>query len=219
MIKNAFLIVLTAFFLSPTIIPAGTVERAPSHTDETGNSTYHEPFIRQAFELAISAGKKGNHPFGALLVHQNKVLLTTENTVHTDNNVHSHAEINLMTEAKRGIPPEVLRESTMYTSTAPCALCCTSMLYRNIARVVYGVSYETFAIITGFDGKGISCVKLYREAGKTIEWIGPVLENEGVKVFYYWPKDPFQHSIFKNLEGLGIIRPCNMELGADTDDR
>jgi tRNA(Arg) A34 adenosine deaminase TadA len=213
MIEKAFLIVLSVFVLSSNVISAGTVEQAPSCIEETGNSTHHEPFIRQAFELSISAGNKGNHTFGALLVYQNRVILTSENTVNTDNNVHSHAEINLMTKAKREIPPEVLRESTMYTSTAPCMLCCASMLYRNIARVVYGVSYNTFAKITGFEDKGISCDKLYQETGKTIEWIGPVLEKEGMNVFNYWPTDPFQNKILKNLEELGIAKPCNMGLG------
>lgn len=41
-----------------------------------------EPFIRQCYDLAIAAGKRGNHTFGALLVHQGQVILTAENTVH-----------------------------------------------------------------------------------------------------------------------------------------
>lgn len=207
MTKNVLLIVLSAFVLSLTVLPAGAGNNVLPYREEATSLTRHEPFIRQAFELAISSGKKGNHPFGALLVYQNKVILTSENTVYTDRNVHSHAEINLMTKARREIPPEVLRESTMYASTAPCMLCCASIWYRDIKRVVYGVSYETFAKITGYRDKSIPCDKLYQETGKPLEWIGPVLEEEGIQVFYYWPHDSFRSSIIKNLEELGIGKP------------
>lgn len=39
--------------------------------------------MRRAFDLAVSAAFKGNHPFGAVLVHEGEVVLTTENTVNT----------------------------------------------------------------------------------------------------------------------------------------
>jgi len=204
--KIIFLIVLLVFVLSPTALPVSAGDYIISYGKETRSPTGHEPFIRQAFELAISAGKKGNHPFGALLVYQNKAILTAENTVHADSNVYGHAEINLMIKARREIPPEVLRESTMYVSTAPCMLCCSAMWYRDIARVVYGVSYKTFSKVTGVEDKSIPCEKLYQETGKPLEWIGPVLDEEGIKVFYLWPQDSSQSSILKNLEELGIVK-------------
>ena len=178
-----------------------------SYSAESSNLTRHEPFIRQAFQVAATAAKKGDHPFGALLVYRNSVILTAGNTVYTDKNVHSHAEINLMTEARRTIAPEVLRESTLYVSTAPCMLCCSSMWARGIGRVVYGVSYTTFSKITGVSDNSLPCDRLYRETGKALEWIGPVLEEEGAKVFYYWPHDPSRAAIVKNLGLMGITPP------------
>lgn len=189
------------------IVLAVSLSASLSFSAESSSLTWHEPFIRQAFQLAVTAGKKGDHPFGALLVYRNNVILTAGNTVYTDKNVHSHAEINLMTEARRTIAPEVLRESTMYVSTAPCMLCCSSMWARGIGRVVYGVSYTTFSKITGISDTSIPCNRLYRETGKTLEWIGPVLEEEGVQVFHYWPHDPSRASIIKNLGLLGVKRP------------
>lgn len=148
----------------------------------------HENFIRQAFDLAVSSGKKGNHTFGALLVYQGKVILTAENTVNTDNDPTRHAEINLLVKAKRELAPEILSQSTMYTSTAPCMLCCAAMRYRGVNKVVYGVSYETFAKETGYKNMGIACDKLYQETGKKLDWIGPILEEDGLKVFRYLKK-------------------------------
>jgi hypothetical protein len=75
------------------------------------------------------------------------------------------------------------------------------------------VSYKTFAKLTGHEDKSIPCDKLYKETGKPLEWIGPVLEEEGVQVFCYWPQDSFRSSIINKLEELGIGKPCNMGTG------
>jgi tRNA(Arg) A34 adenosine deaminase TadA len=40
----------------------------------------HESFILRVIQLAITSGKKGNHTFGALLVHAGEVIATAENT-------------------------------------------------------------------------------------------------------------------------------------------
>jgi tRNA(Arg) A34 adenosine deaminase TadA len=114
-----------------------------------------------------------------------------------------------MTKAKNEISPELLRESTLYCSAAPCMMCCMSMWYRDLKSVVYGVSYETIAKITGSRDKVVSCDKLYQEIGKPLEWIGPVLEKEGIKVFCYWPDDAFKPVLDKELEKLGIEKPCD----------
>lgn len=199
-IKSILILIFVALIDSPV----SAADETPVPRTATTATTEHEPFIRQAFELAIRAGKKGNHPFGALLVHQGKVILTAENTVNTDNNVAHHAEINLLTMAKRDIPPDVLRESTMYTSTAPCMFCCAAMWFQNIKKVVYGVSYETFAKLTGFEDHGLHCDQLYRETGKQLGFIGPVLEEEGLKVFCHWPQDAFRAALIKQLDRLGV---------------
>ena len=79
----------------------------PVRSTKAETAATHESFIRQAFDLARSAEKKGNHPFGALLVYQDKVVLAAENTVNTDNNSIHHAETNLMAEARRKLSPEI----------------------------------------------------------------------------------------------------------------
>jgi tRNA(Arg) A34 adenosine deaminase TadA len=158
-----------------------------------------EIFIRQAYSLAINAGKRGNHTFGALLVHEGKVILTAENTVNSNNNLANHAEMNLLVKIKRELSPEVLNHSTLYTSTAPCMVCCAAIWYGGAKRVVYGVSYEAFAKLTGLHDTSIPCDKLYQYTGKALDWVGPVLEEEGLQVFRYWPKeDPNSKYFLKN---------------------
>jgi tRNA(Arg) A34 adenosine deaminase TadA len=181
-------IILSVFLLSLVVSPAIAGDETVLYKQGTSTAADHGPFIRQAFDLAISAGKNGNQTFGALLVYQGKVILTAENTVNTENDIIHHAETNLMSKAKREISPEVLRQSTMYTSTQPCTLCCAAMYYVGIKRVVYGVSSKALYRLTGWRDEGLPCDEFYQHKGKKIDWIGPVFEEEGLEVFRYMPK-------------------------------
>lgn len=161
---------------------------APADAGLSKDIKVHEPFIRQTYELAISAGKKGNHPSGALLVYQGKVILTAENTVNTDKDDTNHADTNLLLKARRELTADVIRQSTLYTSTAPCTMCSTVMWYMGIRKVVYGVSYEAFAKVAGYKVEGIPFDQVYRNNGTALEWIGPVLEEEGLQVLRFPPE-------------------------------
>jgi tRNA(Arg) A34 adenosine deaminase TadA len=146
----------------------------------------HEPFIRQCYDLAIAAGEAGNHTFGALLVHQGQVILTAENTVNTAADQTRHAELNLVARAQQQFPAEVLRECTLYTSTAPCLMCTGAIWWAGIPRVVYGVSYERFGTLIPGGYRFLHIGEVFRQLGTPMEAIGPVLEDEGMKVYKYW---------------------------------
>ncbi len=147
----------------------------------------HDLFIRQCYQLAASAAKKGNHPFGSLLVCEGKVVLTAENTVNTDNDFSRHAEMNLMVEASRRFSRNYLEQCTVYTSTIPCMGCAYAMMWRGISRIVYGVSPEKFATLMGQATPGITCGQVYQGFGRPLELVGPVLEDEGLDVYRLWP--------------------------------
>lgn len=147
----------------------------------------HELYIRQSIELAISAASKGNHPFGALLVHEDKVVMTAENTVAADNDSTRHAELNLIVKNERTLSPEVLRECTLYTSTAPCLMCTAVIWKAGITRIVYSVSYESLARLVSGNYSYISLDDIYAQLGTGVKFVGPVLEVEGVEAYKFWP--------------------------------
>jgi tRNA(Arg) A34 adenosine deaminase TadA len=148
--------------------------------------TGHDFFMRMAFDLAVSAARKGNHPFGAVLVRGGEVILTAENTVNTDVDQTRHAELNLVAEARRSIPREFLRECTLYASTAPCLMCSYAIWEAGITRIVYGVSYETFARLITHGSPYIPCEEVYDRLGTPAEITGGVLEDEGTSVYVNW---------------------------------
>ena len=145
-------------------------------------------FMRRTFDLAVSSAVKGNHPFGAVLVHNGEVILTSENTVNTANDQTRHAELNLIAEARRKLSLKILGESTLYASTAPCPMCAYAIWEAGITRIVYGVTYNTFAKLVTEGAPYIQIEDIYRLLKTPAEITGNVLEEEGVKGYAHWPK-------------------------------
>ncbi len=139
----------------------------------------HEKFIKRAFELARQAVKRGNHPFGALLVRNGTILLEAENTVNEEHDCTQHAELNLVSQATRELGPALLSSSTLYTSTEPCPMCAGAIFWARIPRLVYGVSASRLTRLAGH-GFDYASRDLYRWASHQVEVIGPVLEDEGL---------------------------------------
>lgn len=146
----------------------------------------HESLIRETYALAISAGKKGNATFGALLLCDDEVIMRAENTTETDNNERHHAEYNLATNAKQTLSEDILSRSTIYSSAYPCPMCTEAILAAGISRIVYGVGHANFARLIPKDVFIPSTEETVRAAGVATEVIGPFLEDEGLQVFQYW---------------------------------
>jgi len=146
----------------------------------------HEQFIRNAIELAITSGKKGNDSFGAVLVHNGIIIATAENTVKTGEG-YGHAEYNLAIQSAKQFPDRILRECTLYTSTAPCPRCTFSILAIGIKRIVISVSYQRFALLIPKKFETTTINEIVNRLGlKDVEIVCPILEEEGMRAFEHW---------------------------------
>ncbi len=141
----------------------------------------HEAFMREAIALAYAAREKGNHPFGALLVLDGRVLLTAENRVNSERDVTLHAELNLVSMAVRRFEAEVMQRAALYTSTEPCAMCAGAIYWAGIPTVVYGCGVELFADLAG-GSFVIPCHHIFGFGSRLVTVIGPVLEEEAAAV-------------------------------------
>ena len=146
-----------------------------------------ERFLRQAIDLSRQARAAGNHPFGALLVVDDAVVLTAQNTVHTDRDPTAHAETNLVSEAIRRLTPEQVRRSVLYTSCEPCAMCTGKIYWAGIRSIAYALSSEELATLAGGNFL-IPCAELFARAADTVHITGPLLLDEAREVHLgYWP--------------------------------
>ena len=141
----------------------------------------HEPFARQAIELARQARLAGNHPFGALLVVDGRVTLSAQNTVRTDRDPTAHAETNLVAQAIRQLTPDQIRRSVLYTSCEPCAMCVGKMYWAGIRSIAYALPVEELAALAGRDFL-IPCAELFARAEERVSVTGPLLLNEAREV-------------------------------------
>lgn len=143
--------------------------------------------MRQAIELAKQAVENGDHPFGALLLKNGEVVLTAVNSVHTENDVTRHAELNLVSNASRQFSREFLADCTLVTSTEPCAMCAGAIYWSGIRHVVFGCSEAALGQIAGDDFL-IPCAEIFGRGKEVVTVVGPVLEEEATAVHLkYWP--------------------------------
>jgi tRNA(Arg) A34 adenosine deaminase TadA len=148
--------------------------------------TAQERFTRQAIELARQARAAGNHPFGALLVVDDEVVLTAENTVMTDRDPTAHAETNLVAKAIQQLSPDRIRRSILYTSCEPCAMCTGKIYWAGIRSVVYALSSEELSAFAGPNFL-IPCTELFARGAEMVTVIGPLLLDEAREVHRgYW---------------------------------
>ncbi|MBZ6493457.1 nucleoside deaminase [Natrinema longum] len=141
-----------------------------------------ESYVRQAIDLAESAVDHGNTPFGSLLVVDDAVVRTAENTTLTDDDIAAHPEFKLARWAASELEPAERESCTMYTSTEPCPMCASAIGYAGLGRVVYSVPVESLAKLREDGVIEIPCEEVVDRAGGSTTVTGPILESEGLSV-------------------------------------
>ena len=143
-------------------------------------------YMQIAIEVARKARDKGNQPFGSILVSQEgEILLTAENTVETERDITGHAELNLIRSASYEFDPEYLSSCSIYTSTEPCPMCSGAIFWGNVRHIVFGLSERSLNGIIGENTEeaiSLPCRDIFDKGRKTIQVIGPVLEEEALEV-------------------------------------
>lgn len=138
-----------------------------------------EVHIRRAISLAESAVDHGNTPFGSLLVHDGEVIREAENTTLTDDDIAAHPEFTLARWAARELDAETRTDITMYTSTEPCPMCSSAIVYADLGRVVYSVRGSRLAEIRS-GVIDIPCEEVVERGDGDTVVDGPVLEEDGL---------------------------------------
>ena len=145
-------------------------------------------YIRQTFELAREAREQFNHPFGALLVQDGKVVMSMADQSTIECDPSYHPEVAVIREYCRKSDRMELGDVTLYSSTEPCVMCSATIRYARIPRVVFGVSRATLGVIfresRDVEATGVlTSMEIINRGGNACEINGPLLEEEGIKVF------------------------------------
>ena len=94
-----------------------------------------DPFVEAAIEEAEQGLREGGIPIGSVLVHNGRILGRGHNRRVQRGSAILHGEMDALENAGRQ-PASVDRESTLYTTLSPCAMCTGAILLYGIPRVV-----------------------------------------------------------------------------------
>ena len=101
-----------------------------------------DPFMQAAIDEARQGLAEGGIPIGSVLVHNGKILGRGHNRRIQRGSPTLHGEMDALENAGRQ-PAKVYRESVLYTTLSPCAMCTGAILLYGIPTVIVGEN-QTF---------------------------------------------------------------------------
>ena len=103
-----------------------------------------EKINNEALKKAIEESKTNEKnfyqeggPFGACIIKDDKIICTAHNEVIKENDPTAHAEINCIRKAAKILGTYNLEGCILYTSTEPCPMCLSAIIWANIKEVYY----------------------------------------------------------------------------------
>lgn len=96
-----------------------------------------EHYMDIALRVAAEAGRAGDVPIGAIVVHEDEVVAVAGNRREQDQDPTAHAEILAMRQAGRRLESWRLNECTLYVTLEPCPMCMGASINARIGRLVF----------------------------------------------------------------------------------
>src|SRR6266508_1592301 len=101
-----------------------------------------DEFMRTAIEEAQQGRAEGGIPIGSVLAYRDKIIGRGHNRRVQKRSAILHGAMDALENAGRQ-PASVYRESVLYTTLSPCAMCSGAILLYGIPHVIVGEN-ETF---------------------------------------------------------------------------
>jgi cytosine/creatinine deaminase len=96
-----------------------------------------DEYMAAAIDEAEAGLAEGGIPIGSVLVHEGKIVGRGHNRRVQRGSSILHGEMDALEQAGR-LPARVYRQSVIYTTLSPCAMCSGAILLYAIPRVVIG---------------------------------------------------------------------------------
>jgi cytosine deaminase len=138
-----------------------------------------DPFLQAAIEEAQQGLAEGGIPIGSVIVHRGAIIGRGHNRRVQKGSAVLHGEMDALEDAGRQ-PASVYRESVLYTTLSPCAMCSGAILLYGIPKVVIGENQTFMGEEALLRGRGVdvevlqdaACVDLMRRfiAGRPELW-------------------------------------------------
>jgi cytosine deaminase len=113
-----------------------------------------DEFMQAAIEEAQQGLAEGGIPIGSVIVHNNKIIGRGHNRRVQNGSPILHGEMDAFENAGRQTA-QTYRESIIYTTLSPCAMCSGAIILYGINTVVIGENYTFMGEEALLKSKGI----------------------------------------------------------------
>jgi len=142
-----------------------------------------DKFMQAAIEEAQKGLAEGGIPIGSVIVYNNKIIGRGHNRRVQNGSPILHGEMDAFENAGRQ-SAQTYRESVIYTTLSPCAMCSGAIILYGISRVVIGENHTFLGEESLLKSKGIyvevlqnqQCINLMQDFIST----KPQLWNEDI---------------------------------------
>ncbi|MDB4281935.1 nucleoside deaminase [Paraglaciecola sp.] len=114
-----------------------------------------DKFMQAAIEEAQTGLAEGGIPIGSVIVHNNKIIGRGHNRRVQNGSPILHGEMDAFENAGRQ-SAQTYRESIIYTTLSPCAMCSGAIILYGISQVVIGENHTFMGEEALLKSKGIS---------------------------------------------------------------
>jgi creatinine deaminase len=114
-----------------------------------------DKFMEAAIEEAQKGLAEGGIPIGSVIVHNNKIIGRGHNRRIQSGSPILHGEMDAFENAGRQ-SAQTYRESIIYTTLSPCAMCSGAIILYGISHVVIGENYTFMGEEVLLKSRGIS---------------------------------------------------------------
>jgi cytosine deaminase len=144
-----------------------------------------DPYLQAAIAEAQRGLAEGGIPIGSVIVHRGRIIGRGHNRRVQQGSAILHGEMDAFENAGRQ-SASVYRESVLYTTLSPCAMCSGAILLYGIPRIVVGENRTFTGEEALLRARGVSVEVLQDETCIALmrEFIGakPDLWNEDIGV-------------------------------------
>lgn len=127
-------------------------------------------------------------PFGSAIVKDGKLIAVAHNTVVGTNDPTAHGEVNAIREACKKLNTFDLSGCELYTTSEPCPMCMSAIIWANISKVYYGCTVQDARDI-GFRDEHILTFLKEGCKNKVIVDLEAVDKSGAMKAFEFWKSD------------------------------
>lgn len=169
---------------------------APAHRPHSVPGVDRDVAMSRALELAVEARERGDHPFGAVLEVDGRIVAEAHNLVSTDRDITAHAELMLVRQLEARGELDLLAAGTVYASCEPCPMCVGALFWAGCRRIEFGLSHDRLnelARVPGGDvfGFGIGAADIASTANPAMTVDGPHREDEAAVAHAgFWQPGP-----------------------------